>query len=145
MPRRSSAPDINVTIAGLLEDLVAVQTDKQRRWAYDRAADAIDELEEPVQTYLQTDGTLRKIRNVGPSSARIIHEVLATGASPTVEQAVEASSRRSAVDKSRALRTNFLTRSQVLAALREPVRGGVSLAHYRGDLQMHSVWSDGRQ
>jgi len=145
MPRRSSTPDMNGIIAGFLQDLASIQTEKQRRWGYDRAADAIRELEEPVQTYLQSDGTFRKIRNVGPSSARIIQEVLATGGSPTVEQAVEATSRRGAVDKSRALRTNFLTRSQVLATLREPVRGVVSLEHYRGDLQMHSVWSDGSQ
>jgi histidinol phosphatase-like PHP family hydrolase len=145
MPRRSSTSDINGIIAGLLQDMAAIQGEKQRRWGYERAAEMIQELDEPVQTYLQADGTLRKIRNVGPSSERIIHEVLATGGSPTVEQAVAASSRRSAVEKSRALRTNFLTRSQVLAVLREPVRGGISLEQYRGDLQMHSVWSDGRQ
>jgi histidinol phosphatase-like PHP family hydrolase len=136
---------MNGIIAGLLRDLAAVQTSEQRRWGYEGAAEAIRELEEPVQTYLQPDGTLRKIGRVGPSSARIIYEVLATGGSPTVEQAIEASSRRVAVDKSRALRANFLTRSQVVAALREPAPGALSLAQYRGDLQMHSVWSDGTQ
>jgi histidinol phosphatase-like PHP family hydrolase len=145
MPRRSSTSDMNGTIVGLLQDLAAVQTEKQRRWGYERAAASIQRLEEPVQAYRQADGTLRKIPNVGPSSARVIHEVLATGNSTTVEQAVEASSRRAAVEKSRELRTNFMTRSQVVAALREPMRGGVSLEDYRGDLQMHSVWSDGSQ
>jgi histidinol phosphatase-like PHP family hydrolase len=145
MPRRPGTSDINGIIAGLLQDLAAIQTEKQRRWGYDRAADAIQELEEPVQSYLQPDGTLRKIKNVGPSSARVIYEVLATGSSPTVDQAIAASNRRSAVEKSRALRATFLTRSQVRAALRKPVRGGISLDQYRGDLQMHSVWSDGRQ
>src|SRR5262249_31070071 len=137
--------DVNGVIAALLHDLATVQASEQRRWAYNRAAAAIRDLEEPVQTHLQKDGTLGKIRHIGPSSARVVYEVLATGASTTVEQAVAASSRRGAVEKSRALRSNFLTRSQVVAALREPVPGGVSLEGYRGDLQMHSVWSDGSQ
>jgi histidinol phosphatase-like PHP family hydrolase len=136
---------MNGIIAGFLQDLAAVQTSQERHWAYNRAAAAIQGLEEPVQTCVQADGTLRKIKSVGPSSARIIHEVLATGGSPTVEQAVEASGRAGAVKKSRALRSHFLTRSQVIAVLREPVPGGVSLGQYRGDLQMHSVWSDGSQ
>src|ERR1700757_1944269 len=100
--------DLNGTIAALLRDLATVQTTEQRRWGYDRAAAAIRDLEEPVQAYLQKDGTLQKIRHVGPSSARVIHEALAPGPSPTVEQAVEASSRRTAVEKGRALRANFL-------------------------------------
>ena len=119
---------MNGIIAALLADLATVQTSEQRRWGYNRAAAAILKLEEPVQAYLQKDGTLRKIPHIGPSSGRVIHEVLATGASPTVEQAIEASSRHGAVEKSRALRAQFLTRSQVVAALREPSSGDVSLA-----------------
>jgi histidinol phosphatase-like PHP family hydrolase/sulfur relay (sulfurtransferase) complex TusBCD TusD component (DsrE family) len=145
MPRGSGTHDVNGTIAALLQDLAVVQTSEQRRWAYNRAAAAIRDLEGPVQTFLQKDGTLQKIRHVGPSSARVVYEVLATGDSPTVEAAVAASSRRGAVEKSRSLRSNFLTRSQVIATLREPIPDGVSLGHYRGDLQMHSVWSDGSQ
>ena len=145
MPRRSDTDDMNGIIAALLADLATVQTSEQRRWGYNRAAAAILKLEQPVQAYLQKDGTLRKIQHIGPSSGRVIHEVLATGASPTVEQAVDASSRHSAVEKSRALRAHFLTRSQVVAALHEPSSSDVSLAQYRGDLQMHSVWSDGQQ
>jgi histidinol phosphatase-like PHP family hydrolase len=137
--------DVNGTIAALLQDLATVQTSEPRRWAYNRAAAAIQQLDEPVQAYLQKDGTLGKIQHVGPSSARVIHEVLASGASATVEQAVEASGRRAAVEKSRALRANFLTRSQVIVALRGALRGGISPGEYRGDLQMHSVWSDGSQ
>jgi len=145
MTRRSDARDVNGTIAALLQDLAAVQTSEQRRWAYNRAAAAIRDLEGPVQTYLQKDGTLQKLRHVGPSSARVIHEVLATGDSPTVEAAVASSSRRGTVEKSRSLRSNFLTRSQVIATLGEPISEGVSPGQYRGDLQMHSVWSDGSQ
>jgi histidinol phosphatase-like PHP family hydrolase len=142
MPRES---DLNGTIAAQLQDLAAVQTSPQRRWAYERAAAAIRDLEEPIQTYLQKDGSLRKIRHVGPSSTRVILEVLETGTSQIVEQAVKAIGRDAAMERSRAWRANFLTRSQVIAALREPVPGSVSLEQYRGDLQMHSVWSDGSQ
>jgi putative hydrolase len=137
--------DVNGIIAALLRDLATVQISPQRRWGYTRAAAAIRTLEAPVQTYLRQDGTLERIRHIGPSSARVILEVLASGQSQTVEQAVAASGRRAEVEKSRALRTNFLTRSQVIATLRDPVPGAVTLRDYRGDLQMHSVWSDGTQ
>jgi histidinol phosphatase-like PHP family hydrolase len=141
-----ASDDVNGAIAALLQDLATVQTLRQRRWGYDRAAAAIRELEEPVQRYLQNDGTLRKIQHVGPSSTRVILEVLETGTSRIVEEAVKASGRDADVERSRALRANFLTRSQVIAALREaPPPGGLSLGQYRGDLQMHSVWSDGSQ
>jgi len=137
--------DLNGAIAALLRDLATVQSSQQRRWGYKRAAAAIRALEQPVQHYLTPDGTLTKIPNIGPASARVILEVLETGGSPTVEQAIEASGQRAEVEKSRALRANFLTRSQVLAALRDETPGLVSLRDYRGDLQMHSVWSDGSQ
>jgi histidinol phosphatase-like PHP family hydrolase len=145
MTRGPDERDVNGAIAALLRDLAMVQTSPQRRWAYNRAAAAIRTLDAPVQTYLQKDGTLGKIRHIGPSSTRVILEALANGRSPIVEQAVDASGRRADVEKSRALRANFLTRSQVIAALRDPVPGGVMLSDYRGDLQMHSVWSDGSQ
>jgi putative hydrolase len=137
--------DLNGRVAALLRDLATVQDSQQRRWGYKRAAAAIRELDDPIQTYLQSDGTLRKILHVGPASERVILEVLNTGRSQIVEQAVQSSTREPEVDKSRALRANFLTRSQVLDALRAPAPGCPTLRAYRGDLQMHSVWSDGSQ
>jgi len=47
------------------------------------------------------------------------------------------------IDRSRDLRANFLSRAQVLAALRDVRLQGPSRDDYRGDLQMHSPWSDG--
>jgi histidinol phosphatase-like PHP family hydrolase len=38
-----------------------------------------------------------------------------------------------------------LSRSQVLAALRDESLIGPTIEDYRGDLQMHSTWSDGEQ
>ena len=137
--------DTNSLIAGLLRDLAAVQTSTQSRWGYKRAAAAVQNLPAPIERYLQPDGTLRKIANVGPSSTRVILEVLRSGASPTVEQALASSSSTAEVHRSRELRDNFLSRAQVEAALKNRRLKGPSLRDYRGDLQMHSVWSDGTQ
>lgn len=138
-----SATDTNARIAALLRDLASIQKSIHSKWGYKRAAAAILNLEEPIETLVEPDGTLRKIPHVGPSSLRVITEVLATGASPTVERAVAESGREAAIEKSRSLRGNFLSRAQVMAALRNPRLRGPNVSDYRGDLQMHSVWSDG--
>lgn len=135
--------DTNRLIASLLRDLASVQKSTQSKWGYKRAASAILDLEEPVEQLLQTDGTLRKIPNIGPSSSRVILEVLRTGKSDIVEQAVAGSEQLLEVERSRELRANFLSRAQVLAALRNTRLQGPSASEYRGDLQMHSEWSDG--
>ena len=137
--------DTNGLIASLLHDLAAVQTSKQSRWGYERAASAVRSLDGPIESLLQPDGTLRKIPNVGPSSTRVILEVLATGRSETVERAIAASPKAGSVDKSRGLQDHFLTRAEVVAALRNTKLRGPRLTAYRGDLQMHSTWSDGSQ
>jgi histidinol phosphatase-like PHP family hydrolase len=100
-------------------------------------------LEEPLEDLLQADGTLRKIPGIGPSSTRVILEYLKTGGSPTVEKAVEESTHSRDVLRSRELREHFLSRSQVAAALRDQGLQGPRVEHYRGDLQMHSEYSDG--
>lgn len=140
MPSRS---DTNTRVGALLRDLAAVQTSPQSRWGYKRAAAAILALEEPLESFLQSNGTLRKIPGIGPSSTRVILEVLQTGSSPTVERAVEESARGGDVVKSRGLRGNFLSRAEVVAALRAEVADSVTLDNYYGDLQMHSEYSDG--
>src|SRR5437762_7874684 len=91
MARASSGTDVNGTVAALLRDLAAVQKSQQSMWGYKRAAAAILALEEPIESLLQADGTLRKIPNVGPSSTRVILEVLGTGTSATVERAISES------------------------------------------------------
>jgi histidinol phosphatase-like PHP family hydrolase len=137
--------DTNAVIAGLLRDMAAAQAAAQSRWGYKRAAAAVQDLPDPIESYLRPDGTLRKIPNIGPSSTRIILEVLQTGASPTVERAVADSGTQTAVARSRGLRDGFLSGAQVAAALRNRALAGPSLEDYRGDLQMHSTYSDGRQ
>ena len=135
--------DSNRKIASLLRDLASVQQSTQSKWGYKRAASAILGLDEPIEQYLLPNGTLRKIPNIGPSSTRVILEVLQTGRSATVDAAVAESPRAHDVERARGLRENFLSRAQVIAALAETQLGGPRLDEYRGDLQMHSTWSDG--
>ena len=139
--------DKNGQIAALLRDFAAVQKSQQSMWGYKRAASAVLALEQPIDTLLKPDGTLEKIKNIGPSSTRIILEVLQTGSSPTIERAIAESTPAKAddVERRRGLRNNFLSRSQVLAALRNKKLKGPSVKDYHGDLQMHSTWSDGSQ
>src|SRR4051812_46625771 len=142
---KDSDQDLNATIAGLLRDLASVQKSTQSKWGYKRAASAVSNLDEPIQSYLRADGTLEKIRHVGPSSTRVILEVLQTGESPTVASAIAASGQVSKAEQSRMWRQHFLTRARVRAALANRSLTGPSPDQYRGDLQMHSTWSDGSQ
>ena len=137
--------DLNAQIAGLLRDLASVQKSTQSKWGYKRAASAVRNLDAPIESYLQPDGTLKKIQHIGPASTRVILEVLQTGESPTVAAAIEASGDTSKAEQSRMWRQNFLTRSRVLDALNNAALTGPTKAQYRGDLQMHSTWSDGSQ
>jgi putative hydrolase len=137
--------DSNRRIAALLRDLASVQKSTQSKWGYKRAASSILNLDEPIESYVQPDGTLRKIPNIGPSSTRVILEVLQTGRSAIVEAAVAASPRAGDVERARGLRTNFLSRAQVVAALKNRSLRGPGRRDYRGDLQMHSTWSDGAE
>jgi histidinol phosphatase-like PHP family hydrolase len=105
----------------------------------------VQNLEREILGYAKPDGTLEKIPYVGPRSEVVVREVLQSGGSPTVERAIDASGKRAEIDKRRRLRANFLTRARVLAVLNDDTLNGPSLADYRGDLQMHSNWSDGTQ
>src|SRR6185503_11532113 len=107
MARTSSGMDMNGKIAALLRDFAAIQKSKQSQWGYKRAAAAILALEEPIESLLQADGTLRKIPNIGPSSSRVILEVLQTGTSPTIERAISESGQTEEVETRRGLRGHF--------------------------------------
>jgi histidinol phosphatase-like PHP family hydrolase len=142
---KAAGRDTNGLVAALLRDLAAAQTSAHKRWGYKRAAAAVRNLDVPIETLVQPDGALCKIPHVGPSSTRIILEVLATGRSDSVERQIAASGRAADIEKSRGLRAHFLTRAQVVGALGDPTLRGPQPSEYRGDLQMHSVWSDGSQ
>ena len=136
--------DVNAVVGGLLRDLAFAQTSQQKTFGYKRAAAAVLGLEQPLTRLVTSERALPKIPGVGPASTRVILEVLETGASTTVERAVAESGRTADIQKRRALRANFLSRAEVLRILGDPKCGGPAAADYRGDLQMHSEWSDGK-
>jgi histidinol phosphatase-like PHP family hydrolase len=136
--------DVNGLIAGLLRDLAFAQSSEQKMFGYKRAASAILELDTPLTELIDAEGGLPRIVGIGPGSTRIIREVLETGESATVERAVLESERRADIERRRRLRSHFLSRAAVRRVLDDPALAGPSLPDYRGDLQMHSEWSDGR-
>jgi histidinol phosphatase-like PHP family hydrolase len=140
---RARPADINAIAGGLLRDLAFAQTSRQRMFGYKRAAAAVLALEQPLTVLFQPDGTPPRIPGIGPASTRVIREVLDTGGSPTVERAVGESGQAAEIHRRRALRANFLSRAEVIRVLGDEGLGGPAAADYRGDLQMHSEWSDG--
>lgn len=146
MPRRKetkSGPTTltNSDVARLLRDYGAAQPSRQSRFGYARAAETVAALPAPIQSYVMPDGTLRKIANIGPSSTRAILEILRTGTPPEVDAQAAAST---AIERDKT-RGTFLTQEDIQAALKNRRLKAVSLDDYRGDLQMHSTFSDGRQ
>jgi histidinol phosphatase-like PHP family hydrolase len=139
--------DLNSEVAGWLRDLAFVQKSTQSRWGYKRAASAVLSLPVQIDTLVDDAGTLQKIPHVGPASTRVILEVLHTGASATVDAAVDAAESRvrSDVLRRRGLRSNFLSRAAAASALRARQPGAAGRADVLCDLQMHSDWSDGVQ
>jgi histidinol phosphatase-like PHP family hydrolase len=136
--------DVNAVAGAYLRDLAYAQSSEPRMFGYKRAAAAVLALEEPLTDLIGVGGRLTvRIPGIGPASERVIAEVVATGTSPTVDAAVAASGRASDIARRRGLRQHFLSRAETLRVLRDPVFTGPALADYRGDLQMHSEWSDG--
>jgi putative hydrolase len=142
-PVRGVLTDINAVAAGLLQDLAFVQESRQKTFAYARAAGAVFDLDRPLPDLLGADGALPKVPGIGPSSTRVILEVVETGTSSTVERAVAASGQAADIRRRRDLRMHFLSRAAVRQVLEDASIGGPTPADYRGDMQMHSEWSDG--
>jgi putative hydrolase len=129
--------------AGLLHDMAALQGNQHAERAYRRAAKAVIGLPLPVSDLVRA-GTLRDVPFIGPSSARVILELVETGSSKTVETAVASSAQGAKVLKLRELRSGFLSQFAMEQAL--GISAGpnvVSKGVFRGDFQMHSTWSDG--
>src|SRR6185369_1022232 len=135
--------DINAVVGGYLRDLAFAQSSQQKMFGYKRAAAAVLALDETLTQLMGPDGTLSRIAGIGPGSTRVIREILETGRSATVERAIDESGRRTDIERRRELRRHFLSRAEVRRILMDPSMAGPSLRQYRGDLQMHSEWSDG--
>ena len=141
--QRSRYADVNAVVGGYLRDLAFAQSSQQKMFGYKRAAAAILALDVPLTDLVGPDGALPRISGIGPGSTRVIREILDTGESPTVEHAIEESDRRADIERRRQLRRHFLSRAEVRRVLSDPAFAGPTLQQYRGDLQMHSEWSDG--
>ncbi len=135
--------DVNAAIGGYLRDLAFAQSSPQKMYGYKRAAAAILGLDEPLNGLVEANGTLPRIPGIGPASSRVISEVLASGESPTVEDAVARSDRRADIQRRRTLRQHVLSRAEARRVLGDASLSGPAREDYLGDLQMHSEWSDG--
>src|SRR4029434_3480625 len=91
--------DVNATVGGLLRDLAFAQSSQQKMFGYKRAAAAVLSLEQPLTELLGAHRTLPRIRGIGAASTRVILEVLDTGMSRTVEQAVASSDRKPDIER----------------------------------------------
>src|SRR4051812_37830696 len=134
--------DVNLKLAGSLLDLAFLAGDTQRAWGFKRAAKAVLRIEAPITPLVEAN-TFRGIPGIGPTTDRIAREVIHDGDSAFVEHAVRESGNEQKVAALRALRQHFLSRAAVHTILNR--RGTPSAAKYRGDFQMHSVWSDGAE
>ena len=134
--------DVNLELGGLLLDMAAVAGESPRGWGYSRAAKAVLRIDDPI-TPLVESNTLRGVPGIGPTTDRIARELILDGSTAFVEQSIRDAGREEVVVAQRALRRHFLSRAAVKEILGR--RGSPSRARYRGDFQMHSVWSDGAE
>ena len=136
--------DLNIVAAGLLHDMAGLQGSERSSFGYKRAAKALAAGIDRSVVDLIEEGILRDVPFVGPSSERIVRELVQTGESAIVRAAVAASTKRSDVEKRRRFRRAYLSRHAMRVALDAPLDAAiVSTRDYLGDLQMHSTWSDG--
>jgi putative hydrolase len=134
--------DVNLELASLLYDMAAITGDSQRAWGYKRAAKAVLRIDRDI-TPLVTANTFKSISGIGPTTDRIARELIVDGRCTFVERAVRESGKEQEVARLHNLRRQYLSR----AAVKEIVsrKGSPSRARYRGDFQMHSIWSDGAE
>jgi len=134
--------DVNLALAGLLFDLAFLAGENQRAWGYKRAAKAVLRLDRQITPLVEAN-TFKAIPGIGPTTDRIARELIHDGVSEFVEKTVRESDQVEKLETLRALRQHFLSRAavkEILARAGEP-----SVKKYRGDFQMHSVWSDGAE
>jgi histidinol phosphatase-like PHP family hydrolase len=134
--------DVNLSLGGLLLDLAFLAGDTQRAWGFKRAARAVLRLDRHITPLVEAN-TFRAIPGIGPTTDRIARELIQDGTSAFVEQAIRDADQEERIRELRGLRAHFLSRAAVQELLARP--GTPSRNGYRGDFQMHSVWSDGAE
>ena len=122
--------------------MASLAGESQRGWGYKRAARAVIGIDRPI-TPLVESNTFRAIPGIGPTTDRIARELIHDGQSRFVAHAVAEAGQEERVAALRALRQHFLSRAAVHEILARD--GSPSRKRYRGDFQMHSVWSDGAE
>ena len=146
MARATSGMDMNGQIAALLRDFAAIQKSKQSMWGYKRAASG-----DPGARRADRVASCSPTARCGRSRTSVLPRRASSwrccrpARRPTVERAIAESGQAGDIEQRRDLRDQFLSRAQVLAALTNRKLTGPRLEDYRGDLQMHSTWSDGSQ
>jgi histidinol phosphatase-like PHP family hydrolase len=133
--------DLNITIAGLLDDMASLQTSVYPRRAYERAARSVALADRPLTELTRQE--LDQVPHLGRSARKVVDEVLARGHSTTVDAAIHVNSRTSDIDRRRSQREGFLSLAAARQVLAHAAGKAVGLKDYRGDFQMHSEWSDG--
>jgi putative hydrolase len=134
--------DVNLVLAGLLFDLAFLAGENQRAWGYKRAAKAVLRLDQQITPLVEAN-TFRGIPGIGPTTDRIAREVIHDGTSEFVERSVRESGKADKLEALRSLRHHYLSRAAVKEVLTRS--GSPTVAKYRGDFQMHSVFSDGAE
>src|SRR5437763_5570355 len=134
--------DVNLELASLLYDMAAIAGDSQRAWGYKRAAKAVLRIDRDI-TPLVTSNTFKAIAGIGPTTDRIARELILDGHCAFVERAVQESGKEQEIARLHNLRRQYLSRAAVKEILSR--KGSPSRARYRGDFQMHSIWSDGAE
>jgi histidinol phosphatase-like PHP family hydrolase len=134
--------DYNLELAGLLLDMASLADESQRGWGYKRAARAVLRIDQSIEPLIHAN-TFRGIPGIGPTTDRIARELIQDGRSELVERAVTDAGHEAQIAKLRGLRHHFLSRAAVADILSR--NAPPSRRRYRGDFQMHSVWSDGAE
>jgi putative hydrolase len=134
--------DVNLELGGLLLDMATLAGDSQRGWGYKRAAKAVFRLDRHVAPLIEAN-SFKAVPGIGPTTDRIARELIFEGKSAFVEEAIRVAGKEEAIARLRAFRQHFISRATMEEVLAR--RGAPSRARYRGDFQMHSVWSDGSE
>lgn len=137
-------PDLNATISAALRELASAQTLTFKARVFRRAAAAVLALDVPIDQLVGPGVRVPEVEGIGPASWKVILELLRTGKSERVDREVTGSKRAADIVRARAARETFLSGAEVRRLLTGPAAPGViGRDDYRGDFQMHSVWSDG--
>ena len=135
--------DVNLELGGLLLDMAALAGDSQRAWGYKRAAKAVLAPRPPHHAARRSEHVQGRARDRPDDRSDRARVDLRRDVARSSRGRSARPARQDAIAKLRGFRQHFLSRAAVEEILAR--RGAPSRAKYRGDFQMHSVWSDGSE